>query len=124
MRGPFDFGVFAVSLGALALSWARMWVFVPEILRNEQHETAQWDRYDKNDWALLGVLSEFSGREIDAFRDDIEHARNDAVRATLEKKAPDWTDEDRRRFLAYFVEDLSDLGAVYIDEDGKIEAFD
>ena len=51
-------------------------------------------------------------------------ARNDAVRATLREKAPNWDDEDRRRFLEYFIDGLSEISTVYVDSDATIRAFD
>lgn len=120
----FDWGVFWIALAALALCWARTWVLVPIHERRVESENAEWDRYGQQDWRLLEVFPELSGGEIDQLRADVANAGNAAVRATLEEKVPYWDNEDRRRFLEYFIRDWSKIDTVYVDADANIQAYD
>ena len=120
----FDWGVFGLSFGALLLCWARTWALVPYNEWASEFEQDQWNRYVEDDWALIAVIAEFSGAEIDQLRSDINAANNEAVRKTLLEKAPNWSDEEIHRFLTYFMDDLSEISAVYFGLDGKIRPFD
>lgn len=124
LGGRFDWAVFLIAFGALALCWARTWVLVPIHERMVRRRDAEWERYTQNDWRLLDVFSVLSGAEIDQLRADVSAARNAAVLATLQQKAPNWDEEDRRRFVEYFIEFWSEDGVVYVDADGKIQVFD
>ena len=124
LGGAFDWGVFWIALGALFLCWARTWVLVPIHERQVARADAEWARYGQNDWHLLEVFGSLSGAEIDQLRADVAQARNAPVRAILQEKAPHWDDEDRRRFLEYFIDDLSEITTVYITSDATIRTYD
>lgn len=124
LGGRFDWAVFSIAFGALALCWARTWVLVPIHERRIAQETAEWARYGQQDWHLLEVFSSLSGAEIDRLRADVAQARSEPVRALLMEKAPHWDDEDRRRFLEYFIDVLSEISTVYIDSDATIRTYD
>ena len=123
-RGVFDWSVFGLSFGALALCWARTWVLVPIHEVIAERDKAEWDRYTKNDWLLLGLLADLNGAEIDDLRTLVGNADNTEVRSVLNEKAPMWSDEERRRFLEYFISDISDITSVYIDSQGMIRTAD
>ena len=122
--GGFRIDVFFLSFAALALCWIRTFVIVPYGEHLEARMHAEWERYGGNDWHLLDILAQFDGPELDCFRKDVSLANNDVVREQLTRRKPNWDQEDIRRFLTYFIDDLSEISTVYVDEQGILRKFD
>ncbi|MBT8414819.1 MAG: hypothetical protein KJO30_10860 [Boseongicola sp.] len=124
LNGVFDWRVFGLSGLAVLLAWSQSWRLVPIHLRHKDAEDAEWQRYLESDWRFVESISGLSGGELDALKEIFRHGDDAGARAAINRHFPAFSSEDEQEFLRFFNDVFMDTVSAYIDDTGRLQAFD
>ena len=99
-------------------------MLVPPHLQYKQMLEDEITRYHAGDWKLLEVLSELSGTQIDELRGTFRMANNTALDQFFLNHRPNWSTEQKRKFLTYFSLDWVDADYICVKENGQLRDID